>query len=350
MAAPSVSGILFTAILPLILTAFFVSPATADTLGACVKNNSGNIKMADSAAECKNNEYFISWNDQGPIGLTGPAGADGNDGVDGQDGAPGATGPQGPIGMTGPAGSDGNDGVDGQDGAPGATGPQGPAGLAGTDGTNGVDGQDGLACWDLNGDGLQDTAEDINNDGLFSALDCAGPQGVAGATGAQGPQGDTGPAGTDGAIGPQGPVGMTGPAGSDGNDGVDGQDGAPGATGPQGPIGLTGPAGPRGPAGSDGGGSLILVSETSIEEDSNFFPNAPSSRAAEFVICPVVPGFESIAISGGCSVREFSGGANGWTLNQNSKFLNGWSCWAQCNGIDGCNGLIIGAQVNCILE
>ena len=31
-----------------------------------------------------------------------------------------------------------------------------------------------IACWDLNGDGIQDPNEDINGDGSFDALDCQG--------------------------------------------------------------------------------------------------------------------------------------------------------------------------------
>ena len=96
-----------------------ISPATGNTLGACVKNNSGNIKMADSAADCNNSEYFISWNIQGTAGPQGPMGPSGPQGPAGNDGADGATGPQGPAG---------------NDGADGATGPQGPAGNDGADG------------------------------------------------------------------------------------------------------------------------------------------------------------------------------------------------------------------------
>ncbi|MGB5335663.1 MAG: hypothetical protein WBN07_08590 [Woeseiaceae bacterium] len=53
-------------------------------------------------------------------------------------------------------------GCEGDDGSPGA------AGAAGTPGT------DGQACWDLNGNGVGDPEEDINGDGFFDALDCAG--------------------------------------------------------------------------------------------------------------------------------------------------------------------------------
>ncbi len=99
-------------------------------------------------------------------------------------GATGATGQQGPPGTPGQDGQDGNDGN---------PGPAGPAGQ---------DGQDGLNCWDLDGDGVQDEAEDINNDGEFDAQDCQGQ----GGGGQQGPAGPSGPAGP---AGPQGPAGPT---------------------------------------------------------------------------------------------------------------------------------------------
>lgn len=71
----------------------------------------------------------------------------------------------------------------------------------------GPQGNPGLACWDLNGDGVQDAAEDINQDGLWDAADCKGAQGDPGLAGADGLQG---PAGADGAVGPAGPQGEPG--------------------------------------------------------------------------------------------------------------------------------------------
>lgn len=44
-------------------------------------------------------------------------------------------------------------------------GPVGPAGDAGAPGLN---------CWDINANGIADPAEDLNGDGLFNAADCAG--------------------------------------------------------------------------------------------------------------------------------------------------------------------------------
>jgi len=63
-------------------------------------------------------------------------------------------GEQGPAGPQGDVGQDGADGADGQDGAAGANG------------------TDGLACWDANGDGVQDSDEDVNADGVWNTADC----------------------------------------------------------------------------------------------------------------------------------------------------------------------------------
>ena len=54
-------------------------------------------------------------------------------------------------GDDGAAGADGADGVDGLDGAPGAG---------------------GVACWDLNANGVGDPEEDLNGDGAVDVLDC----------------------------------------------------------------------------------------------------------------------------------------------------------------------------------
>jgi hypothetical protein len=70
----------------------------------------------------------------------------------------------------------------------------------------------GLACWDLNGDGIGTPDEDRNQDGNFDAFDCQGAQGV------QGPQGEPG------APGQQGEPGVEGPQGAPGLDGRDGLD------------------------------------------------------------------------------------------------------------------------------
>lgn len=75
------------------------------------------------------------------------------------------------------SGEDGKDGLDGNNGTNGTNG---------TNGDPGDPGADGLACWDLNGNGSGDAAEDINQDGSFDALDCAGMDGQDGADGQDG--------------------------------------------------------------------------------------------------------------------------------------------------------------------
>jgi len=74
----------------------------------------------------------------------------------------------------------------GEDGIDGKNGQNGTNGTNGTNGDPGDPGADGLACWDLNGNGSGDAAEDINQDGSFDALDCAGMDGQDGADGQDG--------------------------------------------------------------------------------------------------------------------------------------------------------------------
>jgi hypothetical protein len=125
----------------------------------------------------------------------------------------------------------------------------------------------GLACWDLNGNGIGDLNEDIDGNGIYNALDCQGIQGVAGSTGPTGPQGiagPTGPQGLTGAAGPQGAIGLTGSTGPQG---------ATGPVGPQGPIGLTGAVGPQGPAGfstgAHNGTSMSTIDPTKVSFGNN---------------------------------------------------------------------------------
>jgi len=54
-------------------------------------------------------------------------------------------------------------GCEGDDGSPGAAGATGAAGL---------DGDDGVACWDLNANGVGDPPEDLNGDGTVDVYDC----------------------------------------------------------------------------------------------------------------------------------------------------------------------------------
>jgi hypothetical protein len=106
---------------------------------------------------------------------------------------PAQQGAEGPQGVPGEDGADGQDGVNGNTGPQGDIGPQGLQGLqgpAGTQGADGTDGNDGIACWDLNGNGVEDfPMEDINGDLAVNVADCTG------LTGSTGPQGPIGPPG-----------------------------------------------------------------------------------------------------------------------------------------------------------
>jgi hypothetical protein len=167
---------------------------------ACVNNSSGTIHMIPADGKCNNNEQLVTWNSQGPPGQQGLPGAQGDPGPAGlacwdlngdgiqdaaedvnQDGLWNAADCKGPQGETGSQGVQGLQGTPGEPGAPGAQGDAGP---------------DGLACWDLNGDGVQDTTEDINSDGVWNALDCQGPQGEQGPPGSADAWSLTGSSGT----------------------------------------------------------------------------------------------------------------------------------------------------------
>ena len=56
----------------------------------------------------------------------------------------------------------------------------------------GKDGTDGINCWDSNGNGIDDPAEDANGDGVWDARDCRGADGVDGKDGKDGLNGKIG--------------------------------------------------------------------------------------------------------------------------------------------------------------
>jgi len=108
--------------------------------------------------------------------------------------------------------------------AKGDPGKDGENGKAGTDGAKGKDGfsligfgkngENGLACYDVNLNGIGDVEEDVNGDGEYDVLDCRGG---------------------DGAVGPQGPRGKPGfglkiVLGKKGQDGKNGKDCTTGGT------------------------------------------------------------------------------------------------------------------------
>lgn len=128
--------------------------------------------IADVDTEDTNGDGSVDIHDcRGGDGTQGVAGAPGADGIAGLLGPMGPMGPQGPDGPTGPQGDTGRQGDTGQSGAAGS----GSAGSPGEDGDDGEDGSAGLACWDLNGNGLADIdTEDTNGDGSVDVFDCRG--------------------------------------------------------------------------------------------------------------------------------------------------------------------------------
>ncbi|MFC1935943.1 hypothetical protein ACFLX9_04240, partial [Chloroflexota bacterium] len=120
----AVLGLAMLVIIALVggITWAFAAEDQSQEISACL-NPAGQIRIVDSIEECKKQETPLTWNTEGP---EGPAGVD---------------------------------------------------------------------CWDLDGDGVRDPEEDVNGDGAFDALDCQGPTGEQGDPG---PQGDPGETGTDG--------------------------------------------------------------------------------------------------------------------------------------------------------
>lgn len=96
--------------------AYAAIPDADGVLHGCYNTNGGlltskgDLRVVDTAADCKSWETPVTWNQAGQPGQQGP---------------PGPAGPQGPQGPQGAAGVDGQDGIDG------APGPQGPAGVSG---------------------------------------------------------------------------------------------------------------------------------------------------------------------------------------------------------------------------
>jgi len=147
-----------------------VAAPTTKVINVCYDERNGLVRIVNSSLECRRDEQYLSWNEQGPSGPQGPAG------------------PAGPVGSPGPAGAKG------ATGAAGAAGPTGATGAAGTIGPIGATGAAGPA-------------------GPTGATGAAGTTGPIGAAGAVGPAGATGPAGPTGPEGPAGTSGPTGPAG-----------------------------------------------------------------------------------------------------------------------------------------
>jgi hypothetical protein len=121
-----------TAVAALLLT---VSPAYAaggdqpgDAVVTACASRSGQLRLVDSASDCRNNETPLQWSIRGP---RGPRGEQGPTGLQGSQGPKGSEGPQGPRGERGPKGEQGEQGPEGPQGPQGAQGPTGP-GFSGT--------------------------------------------------------------------------------------------------------------------------------------------------------------------------------------------------------------------------
>ena len=79
----------------------------SQTLFACVKKKTGEMRMVSPGTECGNRSRLITWD------VEGPAGPQGETGPQGSRGSAGSTGPTGPAGSTGPAGPAGAAGSNG---------------------------------------------------------------------------------------------------------------------------------------------------------------------------------------------------------------------------------------------
>ncbi len=105
------------------------------------------------------------------VGQTVPA-------SEGPEGAQGPEGPQGPQGPAGPQGPQGEPGLVIDDAEEVANALKSDADFL--DSVRGEPGAPGLDCWDLDGDGVCDLADDANDDGECNALDCQGSDGGGG--------------------------------------------------------------------------------------------------------------------------------------------------------------------------
>lgn len=85
-------------------------PAPNGMIRGCYKQANGDLRLVDRASDCRNNENFIRWNQEGEDGSQGPSGPQGPQGIPGVQGPQGVPGPQGQPGAQGPQGPAGTDG------------------------------------------------------------------------------------------------------------------------------------------------------------------------------------------------------------------------------------------------
>ncbi len=148
-----------------------ITPPGVDGVNCWDLNANGTLETSE---DINNDGIGNALDCQGADGADGAVGATGAQGPPGIDGADGAVGATGATGAQGPPGADGAVGATGATGAQGPPGADGAVGATGATGAQGAQGDPGNSCWDLNGNGTLETAEDINNDGIGSALDCQG--------------------------------------------------------------------------------------------------------------------------------------------------------------------------------
>lgn len=121
-----------------------------NTIHACAHDQTGTLRLAESADDCVSPETPVEWGIVGPQGPVGPMGPQG---------------PQGPIGPMGPQGP------------VGATGPQGPQGETGEQGPEGPAGPSGMSGYEIVNDFVEN---DFGNMGEILWTDCPAGKVVVG--------------------------------------------------------------------------------------------------------------------------------------------------------------------------
>jgi hypothetical protein len=118
--ATTVGVLSVAAVLVLAGASVAYSQTDSDAINGCVEKTTGALRvLSDTSPKvCSSNETMLTWNQQGPVGPTGPKGDQGPQGV------PGPKGDQGPQGNPGPKGDQGPQGIPGPQGVPGLSGLQ----------------------------------------------------------------------------------------------------------------------------------------------------------------------------------------------------------------------------------
>ncbi len=106
-------------------------PDAGGVIHGCHKKNNGQLRLADTAADCNASELAVQWSQTGPQGPPGLKGDQGDQGIQGIPGDKGEPGPQGLQGLPGDQGPQGPPGPKGDKGDQGIQGPAGPGGISG---------------------------------------------------------------------------------------------------------------------------------------------------------------------------------------------------------------------------